>query len=331
MDYEILSPAGSVESLITAVMCNADAVYLGLEKFNARQNAQNFNRDNFAEWVNYCHLFGTKVYVTINTSIKQNEFKDALDLLNFVYANFADGVILTDLALIKYAGRKLKGLDIIASTQLNVNNVLGAKYLESLGVSTVVVARECKIEDIEQIKAQTKLKIEVFIHGALCVCQSGQCLFSSIVGGNSGNRGLCAQPCRKLYTATDKLGRKLNNGYLLSCSDLCGLNIAKKLFNAGATSFKIEGRNRRREYVGQTTLTYKRLFSNNFKFTSNDESDLKSIFNRGDYTEGYYSGRNDKIICPDIPSHKGLYCGKLFNNNTISECQFPIVKGDAFK
>ena len=221
---EILAPAGSEEQLIAAVNNGCDSVYLGLGNFNARMKAPNFTEENIKGWIDYCHIFGVKVYVAINTSLKNSEFAEAVRLLKEVYDKNADGVILTDLALIEIAAQLPKPFEVVASTQLNVHDEFGVRFVKKLGASTVVCARESRIEQIKEIAA-TGITTECFIHGATCVCQSGQCLFSAMVGGNSGNRGLCAQPCRKLYSINDSPMK-----YFLSARDLCGLNIAKKLY-----------------------------------------------------------------------------------------------------
>lgn len=321
--YQILAPAGSIEQLQMAVNNGADAVYLGLDKFNARMKAPNFNQDNLAEWVNYCHLFGVKVYVAINISLKNTEFQQAVEALKVVYKANADGVILTDLALIKIASTFPKPFEVVASTQLNAHDVFGANFLKNLGVDTVVCARECSFDDIRAI-ASTGVKVETFLHGALCVCQSGQCLFSSMVGGNSGNRGLCAQPCRKKYFANDQ------EGYFLSPRDMYGLDIAKKLMDSGASVFKIEGRNRRAEYAGVASQVYSKTFANNFVYSEQDKLDLAEMYNRGGFQDpSYLNGSNDNIIFPNIQSHIGIAVGKVKGRGFVSNV--PITKGDGLK
>ena len=177
---EILAPAGSIEQLVAAVNNGCDSVYLGMDSFNARMKAPNFTKDNIEQWINYCHLFGVKVYVAINTSLKNDEFTKAVDLLKYVYERNADGVILTDLALIRIAAMLQKPFDVVASTQLNTHDGYGATYLRDLGATTVVCARESSLNEIKEI-VSTGVNVECFIHGATCVCQSGQCLFSAMV------------------------------------------------------------------------------------------------------------------------------------------------------
>ena len=306
-----------------AVNNGADAVYLGLDKFNARMKAPNLTEDNIAEWVDYCHLFGVKVYVAINISLKNAEFQQAVETLKVVYKANADGVILTDLALIKIASTFPKPFDIVASTQLNTHDKEGAIFLKNLGVDTVVCSRECSFDDIKAI-ASTDVKVESFLHGALCVCQSGQCLFSSMVGGNSGNRGLCAQPCRKKYVVDG------NEGYFLSPRDMYGLDIAQKLMESGASVLKIEGRNRRPEYAGATSQVYSKVFANNFTYTEQDKTMLAEMYNRGGFADiSYLYGGNDNVIYPNVQNHIGVPIGKVKGKGFISNVA--VTKGDGLK
>ena len=280
--------------------------------------------DNLSEWVNYCHLFDVKVYVAINTLIKNDEFEHAVELLFEAYKRNADGVIVTDLALMRIAGALPKPFEVVASTQLNVHDKYGAELVRKNGATTVVCARECSFEDIGEI-ASTGIDVECFLHGAMCVCQSGQCLFSSMVGGNSGNRGLCAQPCRKLYYADD-VGV---SGYLLSARDMCGLDVAKKLAESGATTFKIEGRNRRPEYAGMTSRIYKRLFDNDFIPDGNDFDSLAEMFNRRMASSNYLVGENSEIVYPVTQNHIGVYVGVIRNGEIAASKH--LYTGDGLK
>ena len=321
---EILAPAGSAEQLTAAVNNGCDSVYLGLDCFNARMKAPNFTRENFGYWLDFCHLFGVKVYVTINTSLKNDEFDKAADLLKFVYKSGADGVIVTDIALMKIAARlRDDDFEVAASTQLNIHNGCGAEFARKCGATTVVCARECSLDQIKRI-VETGVKTECFIHGATCVCQSGQCLFSSMVGGNSGNRGLCAQPCRKLYSA-DK-GKSF--GYLLSARDLCGLDIAEELSEAGVVTYKIEGRNRRAEYAGITSRIYRKLFDG-IRCDDVDRNALAEIYNRDMSALQYLRGGNSDIISPLCQNHFGVAIGKICKNKI--KTAVPVMKGDGFK
>lgn len=321
---EILAPAGSVEQLIAAVNNGCDSVYLGLDSFNARMKAPNFTTENLKQWVDYCHVFGVKVYVAINTSIKNDEFEKSVDLLTTAYLSNADGVILTDLALIRIASQLPKPFDIVASTQLSAHDKFGAEFLKKCGATTVVCARESCLDEISDV-ASTGVNVECFIHGATCVCQSGQCLFSAMVGGNSGNRGLCAQPCRKLYS--------YNNGqtwrYLLSARDLCGLDIAERLRDSGVSIFKIEGRNRRAEYAGIAARTYRSLFDNSFQYAQSDVNNLAEMYNREMSTLSYILYGNQKIIAPHTQNHIGVYVGTVKGKGIVAEKE--IAKGDGLK
>lgn len=321
---EILAPAGSIEQLVAAVNNGCDSVYLGLDNFNARMKAPNFTAENIGEWINYCHLFGVKVYVAINTSLKNSEFVKAVELLKTVYLNNADGVIITDLALMRIAAKLPKPFDVVASTQLNAHDSFGARFLLDCGATTVVCARESSIDEIRDI-ASTGVNVECFIHGATCVCQSGQCLFSAMVGGNSGNRGLCAQPCRKLYSS--------DNGqcweYLLSARDLCGLDIAKQLNESGVSTYKIEGRNRRAEYAGITSRIYRQLFDKNFNYDISDLDTLAEMYNRSMSKLSYLGGENEEIIVPYVQNHIGVKVGKVKGSGFVAEKE--ISKGDGLK
>lgn len=322
-EYEILAPAGSKEQLLAAVNNGCDAVYLGLDGFNARMKAPNFTAENIAEWVDFCHLYGVKVYVTVNTSVKNDEFDGALATLFAAYKANADGVIVTDLALLAIAGRLGGNLDVVASTQLNCHDEYGARLLQSLGATTVVCARECSLDEVKRI-AQTGVKVETFIHGALCVCQSGQCLFSSLVGGNSGNRGLCAQPCRNFYRANTG-----KSGYLLSTSDLDGRREYKDLLDAGATVFKIEGRNRSAEYAGVCSAAFRQLFETG-SLARETAADLSEVYSRGEMKYlPYLDGRNDGIIYPSHPRHAGRKVGVVKHGRIVADVA--VAKGDGFK
>ncbi len=327
--YEILAPAGNAEALAAAVNNGADAVYLGLDKFNARMKAENFTSENLGDYVSYCRLFGVKVYVAVNTSLKNDEIAQAEQMICAAYDSGADGVIVTDLALIGFASAFPKPFEVAASTQLNAHDGYGARLLKHAGATTVVAARESSYGEIAEI-AGSGVRTECFIQGALCVCQSGQCLFSSMVGGNSGNRGLCAQPCRKKYAAYSREGNKLNEGYLLSAKDLCGLGFAEKLRDIGVSVFKIEGRNRRAEYSGAASDVYSRLFRGESASANADKEILSEMFNRGGFlTDRYLKGLNDGIVFPDVQGHIGVYVGKVRGDGFDSAVD--ITKGDGLK
>lgn len=322
---QILAPAGSVEQLKAAVNNGCDAVYLGLDSFNARMKAPNFNLNNLNEWVDYCHLFGVKAYVTINTSLKNHEFSRAVKLLFESYKRNVDGVIVTDIALMRIAGALPKPFEVIASTQLNVHDKYGAEFVKKCGATSVVCARECSFEQIKEI-ASSGLDVECFLHGAMCVCQSGQCLFSSIVGGNSGNRGLCAQPCRKYYfvDGVDNAG-----GYMLSARDICSLESMRQLADVGSITFKIEGRNRRPEYAGMASRIYRKLADNSFKPSDCDYEMLAEMFNRSMSVNNYLDGGNSEIIYPFAQNHMGVEVGIVKGGGVAAFKE--LHKGDGLK
>ena len=327
----LLAPAGSIESLKAAVHSGADAVYFGLDKFNARMKAGNFTPDNLDEWVKFCHLFNVKVFITLNTSIKNDEILAATQLAIDCYNKNVDGLIVTDLGLLKSIKEILPNMDVTISTQQNIHNVLGAKMAQILNADRIVVSREAHLCDITKIKQNTNIEIETFLHGAMCVSVSGQCYFSSFIDSNSGNRGLCAQPCRQKYDAHFG-GKKLNSGYLLSSKDLCLINHINNLKKAGVSVLKIEGRNRRPQYVAQTVSTYRKILDGK-QPDENDIFCLKSAFNRGDYTcDGYFFNNSDKIY-PLIQGHMGAYVGNIINKKGVLYLKSGkhINKGDAFK
>jgi len=328
---KILSPAGNPDALVSAVYAGADAVYLGLDKFNARMKADNFNEENLPYYVNFCHLYGVKVFVTLNTSIKNSEFDEAIKLGLFCYNNFVDGLIVTDVAILNYFAKNYPEFDVTLSTQQNVHNVAGAKVAKALGSNRVVLGRETPLVDVDKVKESVDVDVETFLHGALCVSMSGQCYFSSFIDCNSGNRGLCAQPCRQKYTCfIDK--KETKNGYLLSARDLCLARNLAKISYAGVDMLKIEGRNRRPQYVAQTTATYKKILNNNFELTDEDLNNLKKIYNRGNYTNGYLNN-NANIIYPQAQGHIGVKVGTLtkIKNEWAVKSAIYLHDGDAFK
>lgn len=328
----ILAPAGSPAALVCAAKFGADAVYFGLDKFNARMKADNFNQSNLKEWVDYCHLFGVKVYVTINTSLKNDEIEDALKMATFCYQANVDALIVTDLGLLGLLKAILPDICVTLSTQQNIHNALGADITKQLGCDTVVLSRETSLAEITDIHKKVDINLEAFLHGALCVCISGQCYFSSMIDANSGNRGLCAQPCRQKYISADQNGIKLKSGYLLSAKDLCNIRNIKKLADAGVSILKIEGRNRRPQYVAQAVKSYREVIDNDFKVDDKQIEQLKKIYNRGDYTNGYLNN-NCNIIYPYIQGHKGLRVGVLQKKGKewFIQSNYLLHDGDAFK
>lgn len=254
---ELLAPAGDIQCFDTAIACGADAVYLGLSNFNARMKANNFDEDALKSAVEKAHFFGVKVYVTLNTILQNDEFNDMFAMVKMAIEARVDAFIVQDLGVCKALLECFPGIVIHASTQMGIHNLYGAKVAERMGVKRVVLSRETKLEDIKEIRKHTSLEIEYFVQGALCIAFSGNCYMSAKEQNASGNRGLCKQMCRLPYQA--KLGGDTYDGYLLSARDLCLASSLKDLADAGVTSFKIEGRMRRAEYVGQAVMTYRKM------------------------------------------------------------------------
>ena len=314
---ELLIPAGNMECLKIAVHSGADAIYLGGKKFGARAYANNFTDEELVEAIQYAHIYGVKVHVTVNTMMHEDEIYDALEYLRFLYENGVDAVIVQDIGLISLARKYLPNLPIHASTQVHNTNADGIKLLEELGVERVVFARELSVEEIESI--DTKLEKEAFIHGSLCVSYSGNCLFSSVLMNRSGNRGECAQICRlpfKLYRENDYIPTE--GEYLLSPRDLNTSNNFKKILDSSIYSLKIEGRMKSPEYVGCVTKLYRDLLD---KYYSNKElvpnpeylDDLSVIFNRK-YTEGFILGTSNQDYINDTTSnHQGVKLGEVID------------------
>lgn len=309
---EILAPAGSFESLIGAVKSGCDAVYLGGKSFSARASAVNFSDEEIIEAVRYCHLRGVRLYVTMNILISDNEMEDALKYAKFLHENKVDAIIVQDPGFAYYVKKKIPDIELHASTQMTVNNYYGARLLEKMGFTRVVVARETPLWEIKRIKEETDLEVEHFVHGALCVSYSGQCLMSSMIGGRSGNRGACAQPCRKGYDLIDFNGEKVKNAngkYIISPKDLNTIENIKDIINYGVDSLKIEGRMKRSEYVIQVVSAYKKAIENNIK--KEDKENVEQIFNRG-FTKGLFLGDFGKnFISQDRPDNKGVLVGEV--------------------
>ena len=310
--HEILAPAGDKDSLITAINNNADAVYLGLDDFNARVKAENFSKDNIGEIVRYAHLFGVKVYVTINILIKENEYPSLIEVIKACVKAKVDAYIIQDLGVARLIRECFKGAVLHASTQMGVSSLRGALVLQKEGFTRVVLARETKESEIRLIKEHTSLEIEYFVHGALCVSYSGNCYLSSFNHLQSGNRGRCLQLCRLKYGCSAS-----KKGYLLSARDLCLLEQMERLIDAGVTSFKIEGRLKREGYVGLVTSTYASLLDaikNKKEFNiPNAKNDLKEAFCRGDFSYSAYldKGVPSSIIETKYQNHTGVKVGKV--------------------
>ena len=308
---ELLSPAGDRASLVAAVQNGADAVYLGARGFNARRGADNFAGDALREAVDYCHLRGVKVYVTLNTMVRQDELSELERTINEIYLSGADAFIVQDLGVAEIVKRMAPDMELHASTQMAVHNVQGVRQLQKMGFSRAVLAREMTFEEMKEC-ADTGMDIEVFTHGALCVSCSGQCLMSSLIGGRSGNRGMCAQPCRMKYRMGDR------EGYLLSPRDLMTADIMEEFVRAGVHSLKIEGRLKRPEYVAVVTGIYRRTLDGE-RITEKDIEELRQIFNRGGFTSGYGPGAEEKtLMFRERPNNAGVAVGKCLKNGSVA-------------
>lgn len=316
---ELLSPAGNMESLKAAIEAGCDAVYLGGKMFGARSYAENFTNEELVQAIRYSHLYGVKVYVTINTIVYEREVINFVNYVRFLHQNNVDAVIIQDLGMLDLLRKKFPNLELHASTQMHIHNYEGALFASKMGVKRVVMARETPLWIIEKIKRELKIEVEVFVHGALCVSYSGQCLMSALIGNRSGNRGTCAQVCRKPYDLYDDNNKKLNKKkYLLSTKDLCTLNNLDKLIEIGVDSFKIEGRMKRPEYVYLVTKIYRKviddyMLTGNLKVNNTDIIELKKMFNR-DFTKGFmFKEENNNFVFQKRPNHKGIKIGKVIN------------------
>ena len=311
---ELLSPAGNIECLKAAINNGADACYLGGKSFGARAFAGNFTNEELKEAVEYAHLYGVKIYITVNTIIYNNEVEEFIEYIKYLYQIGVDALIMQDIGMISLVRQTFPNFEIHASTQLHNHNNEGIKALKDLGVTRIVLDREMTLEQIENINVD--IEKEVFIHGALCNSYSGCCLFSSLNGGRSGNRGECTQPCRLPYKLI-KNGKYISNEdkYLLSTRELNTIHNFNKLMNSDIISFKIEGRMKSPSYVGYITRIYRKLIDNYQKnnkeiITKEEENNLKILFNRS-FTNGYLF--SDKVMNISSSNHQGLEIGKVID------------------
>ena len=319
---ELLAPSGSREAFVAALESGADAIYLGGQQFGARQYAPNFSRDELAQNIRQAHLLGVKVYVTVNTLVDEAELPDLKDYLGYLYEVGADAAILQDIGVARVARRLVPRLPLHASTQMTVYDLPAVNSLADYGFSRVILARELSLAEISSICRQAHCEIETFIHGALCICYSGQCLMSSMIGGRSGNRGRCAQPCRLPYKLIDKSGTNVLAGegigeYLLSPKDFQTIEVIPEFIKAGVASLKIEGRMKRPEYVAIVVDAYRRALDRahadlvNYEIPSDDLRDLEQIFNRG-FTPAHLFGKNGREMMSDRrPNNRGVLIGRV--------------------
>ena len=316
---ELLAPAGSMEALYAAVNEGANAVYLAGNRFGARAYAKNFDEEELRKGIKYAHLHNVGVHVTVNTIAEDSEFEDLRKYLKFLEEVGADAVLVQDLGVAALVKEVAPRLPLHASTQMTVHNLDGVRALEELGFARVVLSRELGLEEIRYIAANSQAEIEIFMHGALCVCYSGMCLMSSMIGGRSGNRGRCAQPCRLPYELVNEKGTDVLKGkagnYLLSPRDLATVDILPELIKTGAASFKIEGRMKRPEYVATVVRVYRRaidsFYEGNFFVADEDKEDLRQVFNR-DFTTAYLKGYPGKNMMSDKrPNNRGVMVGRV--------------------
>ncbi|MBQ7226791.1 MAG: U32 family peptidase, partial [Clostridia bacterium] len=327
---EILAPAGNMEALKTAVACGADAVYLGTKDFNARSKADNFSDEELRLAVSYCHERGVRVYLTLNTLIKTFETKSAIETVKKATDANVDAFLIQDLGLYLKLREQFPNVSFHTSTQMGVHNLPGAKFAEKLGFDRVVLSREVLAEDVAKIKKETELEIELFVHGAHCVSFSGNCYFSAMVSGYSGNRGKCLQLCRKKYVLSSK--NKFKSGYMLSAKDINMLGSLGKLKELGVDSLKIEGRLKSPEYVGVVTDVYKRWALGQPR--TNDEDNLKIVFNRGNFSQAYINDGKADVVYPTQQNHIGLRKAKIIrvsNGVIIPDKKFNAQIGDGYK
>lgn len=317
---DLLSPVGDFECLKAAVQNGADSVYFGANIFSARAFAHNFDLDELKHAIEYAKIRGVKTNLTLNTLMKDDEFNDALSLASKAYEFGIDAIIVQDLGLAMKLIESFPDLPIHGSTQMSIHNLNGALELQKLGFKRVVLARELSINEINHICKNTDIEIECFIHGALCISYSGQCLFSSMIGGRSGNRGKCAQPCRLPYELLEN-DKKINSGHLLSTRDLCGLEYIPSLIDSGVTCLKIEGRMKSPEYVATVTRIYRKyidlaLSGKPYIIDKIDKIELMQVFNRGMSSCGHLDNEANKhLVFKDKPNHMGLFLGTIQKYN----------------
>ncbi|MBQ9234457.1 MAG: U32 family peptidase [Lachnospiraceae bacterium] len=330
-DIEILAPCGSFDILKTAIKAGADACYIGGSRFGARAYADNVSDIQLEDAIDYTHLHGKKLYLTVNTLIKENELSDAYNYIKTCYESGIDAFIVQDLGLFKLIRDSFPNVHIHCSTQMNITSYYAAAYMKKQGASRIVTAREMSLEEIRLIKENVDIEVETFVHGAMCYSYSGQCLMSSLAGGRSGNRGRCAQPCRKCYEGQ----------YILSMKDMCALELIPKLADAGIDSFKIEGRMKNEYYVASAVDAYKELTNDYLNGTFSDKKALKykfrlaNIYNRGGFCDGYFFMHNGPdMISKDRPNNRGVLVGTLKNikdGRILIGLKEDLYKGDVLE
>jgi len=339
---ELLAPAGNYEAFVGALNAGADAVYLGGENFGARAYADNFSTEEICRALRYAHILGKKIYLTVNTLIKEQEFASLYDYLSPFYEAGLDGAIIQDLGVWQYIRETFPGMALHASTQMTITGSPGALFLKENGAARIVPARELSLSEIKTMKERTGLELECFIHGAMCYSYSGQCLFSSILGGRSGNRGRCAQPCRLPYQISDSDGRpKGDTGYVLSLKDMCTLAFLPELIEAGIDSFKIEGRMKRPEYAAGVTAVYRKYIDayyeapDDYHVDPSDMDRLRNLYIRDEVQTGYYERANGRemiaIKRPGYLKTDEALLSEIAENYLGGERKCPMVLGASFR
>ena len=344
-NIEVLSPAGSYDSFLAAINAGADAIYLGGSAFGARAFSNNFSEEELLRAIDVAHIHDKKVYLTVNTLLKNNEISEQLyNYLKPYYENGLDAIIVQDMGVFRFVKEYFPKLHIHASTQMTTTGTLGAKLLKDLGASRIVTSRELNIKEIQDIANNVDIEIEGFVHGALCYCYSGQCLMSSLIGGRSGNRGRCAQPCRLPYDVIKNESLIGNNSekYVLSPKDMCALSILPQVLDAGVDSLKIEGRMKSSEYTAGVVSLYRKYVDKclengpeKYKVSNQDINTLKDLYNRGGFTNGYYVDETGKsMISLTRPNHQGTKALEVISNNKgCINCRVltDIGAGDVFE
>lgn len=328
-NIELLAPAGSMESLLMAVQNGADAVYLGGTKFSARAYASNFSEEELEEAVDYCHGYGVLVNITLNTLLKDSELEEAVAYAKFLYTIGVDALIVQDTGLIYRLRRELPDFPLHASTQLSIHQGDAALYFTEKGITRVVLARELSIDEIKHISLDLGIETEMFIHGALCISYSGQCLMSSILGGRSGNRGRCAQPCRLPYSLLDGRGEEQAKAYLMSPKDITYIDHIDEIKASGVASLKIEGRMKRPEYVAATVKSFREELDGVKKETH--KQDLLKVFNREGFSDGYLHGSLGRdLMAFNYPKNTGVKIGHVLSDGRLVLTK-PLQKGDGLR
>lgn len=317
---EVLAPAGTYECFRAAINAGADAVYLGGSMFGARAFAGNFEEAELIKAIRTAHLYGRKVYLTVNTLLRNDELEKLVQYVKPYYEEGLDAVIVQDYGVFAVLREAFPGLDLHASTQMTITGKYGAQLLKDMGAARVVPARELSAKEIRDIYDNVDVEIESFVHGALCYCYSGQCLLSSMIGGRSGNRGRCAQPCRLTYSANG-----ISEKYLLSPKDMCTIEAVPDILDAGVYSLKIEGRMKSPEYVAGVSYAYRKYVDmylekgrDGYRVEEQDIRQLMDLYNRGGFCKGYYYAQNDKSMMTfDRPNHQGIVIGNIKNGELI--------------